>query len=398
MEFAFTEEQVMIRDAVAGFLAEHSTSAAVRAAMASETGYDAALWHTVCRDMVWQATHLPESVGGMGLGFVELAAIMEQMGRYLFCGPFFSTVCLAANALRVAASAEQQQRWLAPVAEGRTATLAWCGPQAGRHGGVWGAEAVEATYVHDGDAAVLSGEYRYVIDGSTAETLIVAARQPGTRGRDGISLFAVPADTQGIHRQALPTMDQTRRQASIVFDKVRVPAVDCLGHNVDAGAQLAISLDLATIALAAEQVGGAQDIMDKAVAYTQERVQFGRQISSFQAIKHKAADMMLRTEVARSGVYYAACVAEEALAAIEGRPAPLASELAEAASIAKSHVSDAYFLNAGEALQMHGGVGFTWEYDVHLHFKRAKASEHFLGTGALHRERIARLLLDGGAA
>jgi alkylation response protein AidB-like acyl-CoA dehydrogenase len=398
MEFAFTDEQEMIRDAVAGFLAEHSTSAAVRAAMASETGYDAVLWHTVCRDMVWQATHLPESVGGMGLGFVELAAIMEQMGRFLFCGPFFSTVCLAANALRVSASTDQQQRWLAPIAEGRTATLAWCGPQAGRNGGRWGPEAVEATFSQVGDEVVISGEYRYVVDGATADTLILAARQPGTQGREGIALFALSSDTPGVGRQALPTMDQTRRQAAITLDNVRIPVADCLGDTFDAGLQLATILDLATVALAAEQVGGAQDIMDKAVAYTQERVQFGRQISSFQAIKHKAADMMLRTEVARSGVYYAACVAEEALAALEGRPAPLASELSEAASIAKSHVSDAYFLNAGEALQMHGGVGFTWEYDVHLHFKRAKASEHFLGTGALHRERIARLLLDGGAA
>jgi alkylation response protein AidB-like acyl-CoA dehydrogenase len=398
MEFAFTEEQEMIRDAVAGFLAEHSTSAAVRAAMASETGFDSALWHTVCRDMVWQATHLPEAVGGMGLGFVELAAIMEQMGRFLFCGPFFSTVCLAANALRVAAAPDQQQRFLAPIAEGRTATLAWCGPRAGHKGGDWRAEAVEAIYVRDDAGFVVSGDYRYVIDGASAQTLIVAARRPGSQGREGIALFALPADTDGVTRQALPTMDQTRRQGALRFSNVRVPVADCLGENLDAGALLAITLDLATIALAAEQVGGAQDIMDKAVAYTQERVQFGRQVSSFQAIKHKAADMMLRTEVARSGVYYAACVAEEALAALEGRPAPLAPELAEAASIAKSYVSDAYFFNAGEALQMHGGVGFTWEYDVHLHFKRAKASEHFLGTGAAHRERIAGLLLDGGAA
>ena len=162
-----------------------------------------------------------------------------------------------------------------------------------------------------------------------------------------------------------------------------------MGEPGQAGEALATVIDLATIALAAEQVGGCQQLLDMTVAYTSERVQFNRTIASYQAVKHKAADMMLKTEVARSAIYYAACVAQEAL---EG--GPLAGELSEAASVAKSYCSDAYFAIAGDALQLFGGVGFTWEYDVHLYFKRAKSSEHLLGNGAYHRERLARALLD----
>jgi len=184
-------------------------------------------------------------------------------------------------------------------------------------------------------------------------------------------------------------MDQARKQAAIELTEVRVSADAVMGLPEQGWPALAKTIDLATIALAAEQVGGCQQMLDMAVAYTSERVQFNRTIASYQAIKHKAADMMLKTEVARSAIYYAACVAHEAL---EG--GPLALELSEAASVAKSYCSDAYFEIAADALQMFGGVGFTWEYDVHLYLKRAKSSEHLLGNGALHRERLARVLLD----
>lgn len=394
MDFAFTDEQKMIRDTVESFLAETSTSAAVRAAMATDAGYDTALWHTVCRDLYWQATHIPAEYGGLGLGYVELAAMMELMGRHLFCAPFFSTVCLATNALIVAGTQYQKTDYLPQICEGMTATLAWAGKKAGNAGGQWGAETIEATAAPQGDHYVLNGNYRYVVDGATAELLILAARQPGTQGEAGISLFVVPANQPGIVRHVLPTMDQTRKQAEIIVQDLQVPASALMNHAGSAWQALANILDLATVALAAEQMGGAQQIMEMAVDYTKERVQFGRQIASFQAIKHKAADMMMRVEVARSGVYYAACVAQEKLDALDGKPASLAGELSEAASIAKAYCSDAYFKNAGDALQMHGGVGFTWEYDVHLHFKRAKASEHFLGNAACHREKLASLLLD----
>ena len=219
--------------------------------------------------------------------------------------------------------------------------------------------------------------------------LVVAARAEGASGDEGISLFLLPAQTAGVTRQWLPTMDQARKQAAVQMRNVRLPADALMGAPGQGWPLLSKVIDLATIALTAEQVGGCQQLLDMTVAYTGERVQFNRAIASYQAVKHKAADMMLKTEVARSAIYYAACIAQEAL---EG--GPLAPELGEAASVAKSYCSDAYFAIAGDALQLFGGVGFTWEYDVHLYFKRAKSSEHLLGSGALHRERLARALLD----
>jgi alkylation response protein AidB-like acyl-CoA dehydrogenase len=387
MEFAFTEEQEMIRDTAAAFLAEVSDSAAVRRAMGTEQGYEPELWGRICSEMYWQAIHIPEAYGGMGLGYVELVAMMEQMGRSLLCSPFFSTVCLAGNALRVAGSEAQQGRWLAQLCEGAlTATLAFNGGSSR-----WDAESITATWRHEGDGYMLDGDYRYVIDGHTADLLIVAARAEGTTGDEGISLFLLPAATSGVSRQWLATMDQARKQAAVQLNSVSLAADALMGEPGQGWTSLSKIIDLATIALAAEQVGGCQQLLDMTVDYTSERVQFNRTIASYQAVKHKAADMMLQTEVARSAIYYAACVAQEAL---EG--GPLAGELREAASVAKSYCSDAYFAVAGDALQLFGGVGFTWEYDVHLYFKRAKSSEHLLGNGVFHRERLARMLLDEG--
>lgn len=383
MEFRFTEEQLMIRDTAAEFLAEVSTSEAIRSAMATDQGYDPALWQQICQDLVWPAIHIPEQYGGMGLGYVELVAMLEQMGRYLLCSPFYATVCMGANALLIAGTEQQKQQWLPLIAQGTTATLAFCGAEAGNRGGHWDSNTITATAEKSGVSFLLQGEYRYVIDGASAQILILAARNHQNK----ISLFVVPADTVGVETALLPTLDQTRKQAQIKLNNVVVPASALMTDDADSA--LSIIQQLATVALAAEQMGGAQQCLDMAVAYTKERVQFGRSIASFQAIKHKAADMMLRSEVARSGVYYAACIAQEALEA-----GSLAAELPEAASIAKSYCSDAYFKNAADCLQMHGGVGFTWEYDVHLHFKRAKASEHFLGTGSYHREKLAAQLLD----
>jgi len=394
MDFAFTDEQLMIRDTAESFLAEVSTSEAIRAAMATDTGFDASLWQRICADMYWQAIHIPEEYGGLGLGYVELVAMLEQMGRFLLCSPFFSTVCLGTNALLVAGTDEQKAEFLPKICEGTTATLAYTGKAAGNFGGQWGSEAVEVITKRDGDNYLLNGTLRYVADGATAQLLIVAARGEGTSGDEGVSLFVIPADTAGVERTWTPTVDQTRKQGEIVLNNVSVPATALMGAEGEAAANLAKIVDLATVAVAAEQMGGAAQIMDLTVAYTKERTQFNRPIAGFQAIKHMAADMMTRVEVARSGVYYAACVAQDALAVTRGEEGELAYELPEAASVAKSFCSETYFKNAGDALQMHGGVGFTWEYDVHLYFKRAKSSEHFLGNAAYHRERIAQQLLD----
>lgn len=386
MEFAFSDEQNMIRESAEGFLADVSDSAAVRAAMSSETGYDQRLWQRLCGEMGWPAIHIPEAYGGLGLGFVELAILLEQMGRRLLCSPFFATACLATPALLLAASEEQKARWLPLLAEGSlTASLAYV---AG-HG--CGVEAVAATARSEGEGFVLDGVLRQVVDGHSAGLLIIAARTSGSRGAEGISLFVLNAATTGVSRHLKPTLDQTRKLAEVELRQVYVGADALLGELGQGAALLECVLQLACAAQAAEQVGGAQQSLDLTLAYTAERQQFGRAIASFQAIKHRAADMMLQVECARSAAYYAACVAQEALAQ-QGDPL-VAAELPMAAASAKATCSEAFFHCAAEAIQLHGGVGFTWEYDPHLYFKRARASEAFLGAPSWHRERIASALL-----
>ena len=386
MEFKFTEQQEMIRDTAASFLAEVSSSQAVRAAMNTELGYDQQVWQRICEDMFWQAIHCPEEYGGMGLGYVELVATLEQMGRYLLCSPFYATVCLAPNALLTVGSAAQKTEYLPQIVAGTTATLAYTGAS-----GRWDANAVDVICEADGEGYRVNGRYRFVPDGHSAELLIVAARQSGSLGEQGISLFVLPAETAGITRKWLPTMDQTRSQGELVFDNVYLDSAALLGVEREGWAPLSRVIDLATIAIAADQVGGAQQALDSTVAYLQERVQFGRVIASYQAVKHKAADMMLKVEAARSALYYAACTADDAILGTVP-----AAELSEAASIAKAYCSDAYFFTAGCGIQLHGGVGITAEYDIQLYFKRAKSTETFLGDSSYHRERIASLLLDSG--
>jgi alkylation response protein AidB-like acyl-CoA dehydrogenase len=375
MHFAFTEEQEALRAAARSFLADHSASADVRRALESELGYDPEVWKRIAGELGWPGVAIPEDYGGLGLGAVELTALMEEMGRALLCAPFFSSVCLAANALLAGGREEQKRELLPAIAEGRAlATLAWV-----EAAGDWSATGIATTARRRGDEYVLDGAKRHVLDGVAADWLVVAARREGTAGEEGVSLFAVPSGTPGLERRALPTMDPTRRLAEVVLRDARVPASALLGAEGEGGAPLGEALDRAAVALAAEQVGGAQRCLDLAVAYAKEREQFGRPIGSFQAIQHKCADMMVAVESARSASYYAACVADD------GGP-----ELPVAASLAKAFCSDAYFRCAAECLQIHGGVGFTWEYDVHLYFKRARSTEVFLGDPATHRERVAQ--------
>lgn len=388
MDFALTEEQEMIRESAENFLADVSTSAAVREAMQTEQGYDQQVWQRICEEMVWPAIHIPEIYGGMGLGYVELAVLLEKMGKYLLCSPYFSTVCLGVNALLMAGTEQQKADYLPKIAEEQlTATLAYTGIN-----GRWDAHGVQATYQKTDAGYLLNGQFRFVPDGHTADLLIVAAREEGSQGEQGVALFALSAEVQGVTRQWLPTMDQTRKQAEINLAAVSVDD-SALMVNADGGwSKLSAIIQLAQIAVAAEQMGGAQQTLDMAVDYTQEREQFGRKIASYQAIKHKAADMMLKAEVARSAVYFAACVGQEVLA--EQGDAELIDDLPQAASMAKAYCSDAFFFNAGNAIQFFGGVGFTWEYDCHLYFKRAKSTETFLGNASYHRELIAKQLLD----
>jgi alkylation response protein AidB-like acyl-CoA dehydrogenase len=394
MRFAFTEEQEQLRATARAFLADHSASAAVRRAMESEAGFDPEVWKRISGELGWPALVVPEGCGGLGLGAVELAALLEVSGEALLCAPLFSSACLGAGALLVAGSAAQQAEHLPGIAAGESlATLAFPGP-----GGCWDAAGVlvEARRTEGGFA--LAGRARHVLDGAAADLLIVPARREGTEGEAGVSLFVVPAAARGVLRQALPTMDRTRRLAEIAFEGVRVPAAALLGAEGEGAPALRAILDRAAAALAAEQTGGAQRCLDLSVAHAKSRIQFGRPIGSFQAIQHACADMLLRVEAARSAAYYAACVAAEepahpAASAAAGRtPTRPASELPLAAALAKATCSEAFFHCAAQAIQIHGGVGFTWEYDVQLYFKRAQATESFLGSPAFHRERVAQAI------
>ncbi|MDN6858835.1 acyl-CoA dehydrogenase family protein [Pseudomonas sp. CAN2814] len=385
MEFAFTDEQLMIRDSADGFLADASPSSAVRAAMATG-GQDLALWQRICQELGWQALLVPEAHGGLGLGFVELAIVQEQLGRCLASLPFF-TSSVAVCALRLLADEAQQSRWLPALAEGSLSATLALGAE-----GVPDASAVQVVARKEGEGFVLDGRLRPVLDGASADLLLIPARLAGSRGADGICLFAVAAVSAGLQRRALPTLDQTRQLAEVDLNGLYLSADALLGNAGAAWPVLDKVLQLAAIALAAEQVGGAQQALDLTVAYTRERQQFGRPVGSFQALKHRMADMMLQVECARSALYYAACVAQEAL---DGQSdSTLAAELPLAAALAKSRASEAFFHCAAESIQLHGGVGFTWEYDPHLYFKRARAGEALLGTPAWHRERIAAAILE----
>jgi len=389
MDFAFDEEQQELRTMARAFLAEHSGSEQVRAAMQTELGYDPALWKQMAQELGWAAVAVPEAYDGLGLGAVEVTALMECMGESLLCAPFFSTVCLGANALVVAGNDAQKREHLPAIAAGeRTATLAGGGES----------EPAPVRFASDGTGYRLDGRVDAVVDGHSSDLLVVPARNSDGR----IALFCLDADTTGISRQPLASMDQTRRLASVELSGVALPAAACLRE--DAEESLREILDRAAIALAAEQVGGAQRCLDLAVAYAKQREQFGRPIGSFQAIKHKAADMMIDLESARSAAYYAACVAAETGSDSFNREGESEfdregesefnregdSELPMVASLAKATCSDAYFRCAADCLQIHGGVGFSWEYDVHLYLKRARSSEQLLGNPAWHRERVAR--------
>jgi alkylation response protein AidB-like acyl-CoA dehydrogenase len=378
MNFALDEEQERLRATARAFLAGCSSSPQVRGAMDTPLGWDPAVWRRIAAELGWTAVIVPEAYGGLGLTQIELAVLMEEMGSVLLCAPFFSTVCLAANALVIGGSEEQKQELLRRVAAGEiTATLAWTEPN-----GRWDAAAIEAVARRlPGGDFVLGGRKTFVLDGHSADLILVAARREGSSGVDGVSLFTLPADVAGLGRRALGTMDRTRRQAELTLDQVHAPASALLGAEGHGWPVLEKTLHLAAVALSAEQVGGAQRCLEMAVDYAKQRVQFDRPIGSFQAIKHKCANMLVQVESARSASYFAACTAAE-----NGDDLPLA------ASLAKAYCSDAYFRCAAENVQIHGGIGFTWEHDAHLYYKRTLSMRQSYGLAVEHREKYARLL------
>jgi alkylation response protein AidB-like acyl-CoA dehydrogenase len=377
LHFAFTEEQEALREQARAFLAEHASSEAVRRAMASESGYEPETWKRIAGELGWTGVAIPEAFGGAGLGPVELLALLEPMGEALLPSPFLATVCLAAPALLQTPDSAAAREWLPAIAEGRAlATLAFGSARRA-------SEPADAgpTWRHTGSGFVLAGRDRHVLDGAAADLVLVAARREDAATGEGLALFAVPARALGVSRRPHVTMDSTRRLAELELDGVALARADLVAGDETGGGALERALDLAAVALAAEQTGGAQRCLDLAVGHAKERIQFGRPIGSFQAIKHKCADAMVAVETARSAAWAASCTAAEG-----------GDDLESVASLAKAWCSEAYFRCAADALQIHGGVGFTWEYDVHLHLKRARAMESFLGAPAWHRERVARRL------
>ncbi|MGH7985872.1 MAG: acyl-CoA dehydrogenase family protein [Candidatus Binataceae bacterium] len=371
IQFAFTDEQEQFRTTLRRFLNDRAPTTEVRRLMATAEGYDPAVWRQLSDELALPGIHIPEQYGGAGFGMVELCIVMEELGRVLLCAPYFSTAVLAANAILNAGSEAQKAALLPDIAKGaRLATLAVTEPD-----GNWDPASIKLVATPDADGYRLDGVKSYVVDGHVADLLIVAARLPKTAGREGLALFTLEANAGGVERRLLESMDPTRKIARIDF---RGAHATLLGKLDDAKPILR-TLDQAAIALANEMMGGAQTMLDAAIDYAKLRVQFGRTIGSFQTIKHKLADMLLEVELAKSAAYYAAQAA-----ALDDPEWPALASLAKAAA------SETYLHTAAECIQIHGGIGFTWDNDTHLWFKRAKSSEVFLGQPSYHRELLMR--------
>jgi alkylation response protein AidB-like acyl-CoA dehydrogenase len=366
MDFEFTQEHDELRQTVKRFLDNDSTEQKVRGLMSTDDGYDREVWKKMAEQMGLQALIVPEEHGGAGMGLVELSVVLEEMGAALLCAPFLSTAVLAPTALLRAGDAAACADILPGIAAGETiATVAIAEPNSG-----WDLARIATTATADGAAWRLDGEKSFVLDGHTADVLLVAAKTA-----DGLGLFRVEGVAAGLERRLLPTLDLTRKLASVKLTGVRATRVG----SGDATAVLEHVLRVGAIALACEQVGGAQRVMQMAVEYAKTRLQFGRPIGSFQAIKHRCADMLVDVELARSAAYHAA------FAAADGRE----DELPLAVHMAKSFCSEAYFRIANDNIQVHGGMGFTWEHPAHLYFKRAKSSAVLFGSPSSHREKVA---------
>ena len=376
MNFGFNDEQELLRSTARKFFENECGSDTVRRLMETPEGISPDLW-TKLAEQGWLGLVYPEAYDGMGLGLVDLVVLMEEMGRAVVPGPYFSAVLLGGLAIAEAGSEAQKKEWLPKIAAGdRRVALAWMEPSA-----QLGPAGVTLTAVEKGGKYTLSGTKLFVHDAHTADALVVAARTRPGAGADGVSLFLLPKRTKGLEVTLLPTMDQTRKLCEVALSDVTVGSDALLGAAGTGWAPLARVLDRATVALCAEMCGGAQKVLDMTVEYAKIRQAFGRPIGSYQGVKHRAADMLVDVENSKSITYYAAWALDENAA-----EAPLA------VSMAKAYVSDAYRRVAAAGIQLHGGIGFTWEHDLHLYFKRAKGSEFTFGDATHHRERVAQLV------
>jgi len=361
MYFDLNENQALLRDSAREFFAGECPMASVRRAAESDTAYDPALWAKLAAQG-YSGIIVDEVHGGVGLGIVELVLLMEEAGRALLPGPLFATVAMAGTVIDACANPAQKQKYLGPIAHGDTrSTLAFVEPKSG-----WDRAALQLAAKN----GRLSGEKLFVADAAVANTIVVIAR-------DGV--YVVDAKASGVSITPMAGMDLTRKLYAVSL-------TDVAADELDAVASLDRALDIATTALAAEMVGGMQRTLDITVDYAKTRKQFGKPIGSFQAVQHQCADMYLETESARSAVYYAAVALQDG-----------AADASASVSIAKLYASDASRTVGNRGIQVHGGMGFTWENDLHLYYRRAKASETMLGDATFHRERLARLVVDAGA-
>jgi alkylation response protein AidB-like acyl-CoA dehydrogenase len=374
VDFAFSEEQEMLRASAREFLAKECSPKVVRRLMESDDGYDAGLWKKIA-DLGWTATGVPEEYGGVGT-FLDLVVVLEEAGRTLLPGPFFSTMGLAVPALIEAGTEAQKKEALGAIASGEArATLAFTEPS-----GRWDAGSIGLAAKQSGGSWLLDGVKLFVPDAATADYMVVVARTRG-EGEEGITLFLVKGKPPGMIVRPLETLDMTRRWSEVRFDGVKLGADAVMGDPDKAWPRLKRALEWATAALCAEMVGGVQKVLETSTEYAKTRQQFGKPIGIYQAVSHKLADMLVLSESGRSATYYAAWTVDAD-----------APDRSLASSMAKAYVSDAYRKVAGDGIQVHGGIGFTWEHDMHLYFKRAKSSEVTLGDATYHRELVAQAL------
>jgi alkylation response protein AidB-like acyl-CoA dehydrogenase len=375
MDFGFSEEQEMLRQSARDFLTKESPMTYVRQMMEDERGFTDAVWKKMA-DLGWMGLVLPEEHGGAGLDFVDLVVVLEEMGRVVLPGPYLSTV-LGAVAILEGGSAAQKQELLPKIAAGELrVAIAQLEPDAR-----WDAEGVQLVATPAGGGWKLSGTKLFVPDAHTADLLVVAGRTPGSRGAEGVGLFLVDARAPDVTTTLLRTMDQTRKLCEVGLKDVAVGGDRALGAPGTGWRILDRVADRGKVALSAEMCGGAQKVLEMSVEYAKVREQFGRPIGSFQAIQHKCANMLVEVESSKSATYYAAWAV-----ANDVPEAPLA------AAMAKAYTSDAYRHTAGEGIQIHGGIGFTWEHDMHIYFKRAKSSEVTYGDATWNREIVAQLI------
>jgi alkylation response protein AidB-like acyl-CoA dehydrogenase len=374
MNFGFTEEQEHLRKTVRDVLTECAPMKRVRGVMEDpDTSVDPALWQQMAQ-LGWLGLSLPEASGGAALSLIEQCIVLEGLGRVLAPTPFLPTV-IAADAILQLGNTAQQAEWLPRIAAGEVkASVALT------EAGGYAAADISLAATRREDGFTLSGRKLFVPDAVAADLFLVVART-GCEGETGLAAFLVPAGVAGVAVEPMRAMDLLRPLSIVSFESVELPSAARLGGDPDAGGALERVLDRARVMICTESVGAAERCLEESVQYAKERVQFGKPIGVNQAIKHKCADMLLAVESSKSITYYAAWAAEHS-----------EDEAALTASMAKSYVSDAFRSVAAENIQIHGGVGFTWEYDCHLFFKRAKSDESWLGDGTEHRERVARLL------